>query len=53
MVICTGGAHRELRSREGFIKMSDTRACLCVHDNDPVEKEKLIIQKRGANQRSS
>lgn len=36
----------ELRSGEEFVKMSNIRACLCVHDNDPVEKEKLIILER-------
>lgn len=40
--VCGG----ELRSGEEFVKMSNIRACLCVHDNDPVEKEKLITQER-------
>lgn len=36
-----------LRSRDQFVKMSDIRACLCVHENDRVEEEKLVMQERG------
>lgn len=35
-----------IRSRKGFVKISDIRACLYVHENDPVEEEKLIVQER-------
>ena len=41
-----GGTWRGAKVRRGIVKMSNIRACLCVHDNDPVEKEKLIIQER-------
>lgn len=44
MVISSGGCGGELRLRDGFVKMRDVRVYCCIHDNDPIEREKLIYR---------
>lgn len=42
------GPHEGVLGRkEGRFQKKATRACLCVGGNDPVEREKLIMQEKG------
>lgn len=42
-----------LGQKEGRFQKKATRACLCVGGNDPVEREKLIMQEKGRGNQSS